>query len=52
MVTKDKSNTIYIDAISSGGDILFRFSWGAEDQYIRRFKEVMENNGFVTISYN
>jgi hypothetical protein len=47
MVTEN-DETIYVDAISAGGGqgLVFRFSWGAEENFVGIVRNLLLNKGF------
>lgn len=51
MITGDEFNTT-IDAISSGGGegFLFKFSWGAEKNFVNGFRKIIVDKGFEEIN--
>ncbi|MBU1142809.1 MAG: hypothetical protein KKH92_04105 [Firmicutes bacterium] len=47
MVTEN-DETIYVDAISAGGGqgLIFRFSWGAEENFVGVVRNLLQSKGF------
>jgi hypothetical protein len=41
-------DTVYVDAVGSGGGqgALFRFSWGAEENFVGTVARVLQGHGF------
>lgn len=47
MLTQD-FDTVYVDAVGSGGGqgVLFRFSWGAEEDFVSLVSDILTGYGF------
>jgi len=48
VVVSGSGNTVYVDAIGSGGGqgALFRFSWGAEENFVGTVGDILSGQGF------